>query len=126
MDRMLYQAKFVFSKEMPKFVENFISKQFMNLREYGCRALNPHYEEWNAEFNSVPHKIDENDELKDWGGKEYLDFITKKERKVLAQVNKEHPLGLVELDVDEIGDMIGRCKFNRDITVTLNLIPVNY
>ncbi|MBO7451362.1 MAG: hypothetical protein J6U54_13440 [Clostridiales bacterium] len=124
MSEMILQAKFIFSKEVMDVIKSFVQAEFMRVRNFACEALNPHYEEWNNEFESIPHTIDENDELKDWGGTEYCKFITKKMRGVLAQVNKEHPSRLVELDTDETADIIARCKFDRSITVSLVLIPV--
>ena len=124
MSETLYNVKFYFSKELPEFVKTMVGNEFVKVRNYGCEALNSHYEEWNAQFNAETHEVYENDEFADYGGKAYLEFINNKQRAVLTQVNKKYPSKLVELDVNEYGDMIARCKFDRDITVSIGLIPV--
>ena len=53
MKTVYYKAYFIFSKKVPKIVENIISREFLRLRHFAAEALNPHYKEWNSEFTGI-------------------------------------------------------------------------
>lgn len=122
MKETLYESIYVFSKEVPKFIGNLIASEYMRLRPYACEALNPCYKEWNTNFGD--HEVSEDDELADYGGTEYCNYISTKARDVLKQVNKEHPSPIIKLDVDEISDIIAKFKIDRNVIMTLELRPI--
>ncbi len=121
-EQVYYRARFVFSKSLPKFIEKAISSEYLRLREYAVRELNPCYPKWNSEFTGP--KASENDKLAEYGGTAYCEYIREKTRTVLEQVNKNHPSNLIKLDADEIGDIVAKTRIG-DITMTLELEPVN-
>lgn len=125
MNETNYKANFIFSKDVPYFIRTKAINEFVRVRGYAVDLLNPHYEEWNAQFNAEMHEVYENDELDYLGGKAYVEFITKKQREVIDRVNKKHLSTFIDLDIDEECDIIGRCKFDKDITVSLYLTPIN-
>lgn len=100
-----YTLKFNFNKEAPNWLKETMQKEFMMLRPYACKALNPKYDKWNEEFGDT--NVSDDDELADYGGSEYCKFICKKSRKVLEKVNKKHPMTFTKIDVDEVGDLVG-------------------
>ena len=122
----LYKPIFLFSKDIPHFSQQLAIYLFMYSRKFAVEALNPMYEKWNEEFNNLgEYVIDENDELKDYGGTKYCEFIRNKSREVLKRVNKKHPVTNWELDCDEICDIVFRHKKDKDLTLTMELQPVN-
>lgn len=122
MYELLFRAKFVFNKKLPKFIEKAIIREYERLRPYAVDALNPHYDGWNTNFGV--REVDINDRLYDYGGTDYCNYIVLKAKEVIKQVNKDHPSSLITLDVDKIGDVIARCKFAKDVVMHLYLIPV--
>ena len=119
----LYKPVFMFSKEISNFRKEIAKSQFVMARKIAVEELNPKYEEWNNNFETT--EIPEDDELKDYGGTKYCKYIQKKIRGVLKQVNKKIITIGWELDADEIGDIIFRHKHDKDLIMTLELIPVN-
>lgn len=111
------------------FLKDYILKEFVRLRNIACDELNPHYEEWNTEFGD--HEVPEDDELKDWGGTEYCNFIRSKQDPILAAVNEKHSKGIIELYSDEICDIGGVIKtkhiggYDHDVKFVAELIPYN-
>lgn len=111
------------------FLKNIIQNEYVRLRNIACDALNPHYEEWNAEFGD--HDIPEDDELRDWGGTEYCNFIRSKQEVILQEVNKKYSKGIVELCSDEICDIGGIIKtksiagYDHDVKFVAELLPYN-
>lgn len=114
-----YQAVFRFSKELPENFKNLVISDFVNLRGKAVEELNKHYEEWNNEF-----KLD----MRIPGVKFlYNKFIAKHQREVLAPFNakaEKNPLQFTILDVDKEGDLIGRLKAAPNITIQVELIPI--
>ena len=102
-----------------------IQPEFMRLRSLAVDALNPRYEEWNAEFGN--HDIPEDDELKDYGGTEYCRFIQSKTEAILQQINKKYVREFVELCAGEYGDIEGRfCMVGgKKVHFVMELFPVN-
>lgn len=122
----LYRPVFIFSKEADDVVKLLGQQCFMELRYLAVEALNPMYEQWNEEFNKNDNGIiDDSDELKDYGGTKYCKFIQSKQKDILAQVNKKlSPMIPWEFDSDEICDIIFRNKYDKELTLTLELQPV--
>lgn len=123
MTETLYCPKFIFSKEISEFRQEVAKQVFMMLRHFAVEALNPRYEEWNANFENV--EVPEDDELKDYGGTKYCKYIQEKSREVLKEVNVRLIMSTWKFDSDEIGDIIFRNKIDKDLTMTLELIPIN-
>ena len=133
--RFAFTIKFLYdNKEFQKameshtILEELIKSEFVRLRNIACDELNPHYEEWNAEFGD--HEVPEDDELKNWGGTEYCNFIRSKQEPILQAVNKKHSKGIVELYSDEICDIGGVIRtqsmgLDHDVHFSCELIPYN-
>lgn len=127
--KFLYDdKKFQEAMESHIILDKLITSEFMRLRNIACDKLNPHYEEWNAEFGD--HDVPEDDELKNWGGTEYCNFIRSKQEPILQEVNKKYAKGLIELYCDEICDIGGviRTKtmgYDHDVKFSCELIPYN-
>lgn len=122
----LYKPIYTFSKDVPEYKKAVAKSMFMHARQLAVEQLNPRYEKWNKQYGSY-HKnevIDENDKLKDYGGTNYCMFIQEKSRKVVGKINKNTRMFGWELDIDEIGDIIFRNKRDRDLTMTLEFMPV--
>lgn len=116
--------------ESRAFLKDYILKEFVRLRNIACDELNKHYEEWNAEFGD--HDVPEDDELKNWGGTEYCNFIRSKQEPILKAVNEKHARNsIIELYSDEICDIGGiiRAKYiggyDHDVKFVAELIPYN-
>lgn len=122
-EQVYFRARFIFSKSLPRFIEEAIKSEFLRLREYAVRELNPCFQKWNSEFTGL--KASENDKLAEYGGTAYCEYIREKMRTVLEQINKTHPSKIIKLDADEIGDIIAKTKIGN-ITMTLELEPVKF
>lgn len=122
-EEVYYRAKFIFSKRLPRFIEKSISSEYLRLREYAVQELNPCFPKWNSEFTEP--KASEDDELAEYGGTAYCEYIREKMRVILEQVNKNHPSKIIKLDTDEIGDIIAKTRIGN-ITMTLELEPINF
>ena len=112
MNETYYKPIYIFNKKIPKAIEHLI---------YACEALNPNFEKWNTEYSGP--EASQDDELADYGGTAYCEYITAKEREVLKRVNKEHPSLIIKLDVDKIGDVCAKSRVGG-ITMSLTLKPV--
>ena len=127
--KFLYDNKeFQKAMESHTILEELIKSEFVRLRNIACDELNPHYEEWNTEFGD--HEVPEDDELKNWGGTEYCNFIRSKQEPILQAVNKKHSKGIVELYSDEICDIGGVIRtqsmgLDHDVHFSCELIPYN-
>ena len=94
---------FTYSEPVFPGFKKVYEKFFMKLRDEAVDLLNPHYEEWNAEYDK---EISGPDDL------EYNTFIANKQREYLQIVNKKHekdisPLHLY-LDSGEDADIMGK------------------
>lgn len=118
----LYKPIFVFSKEISYFRKEVVKQVFMLLRPMVIEKLNPRYLEWNINFERA--ELLEGDKLKDYGGTKYCKYIQKKTREVLKEINKDLLLITWKFDCDEIGDIIFRNKFDKDLTMTLEMMPI--
>lgn len=101
------KVKFVFkgtgADSLPKELENYIIKEFVDRREIFINMVNPMYEKWNEEFDALyPNK--------DGYSTEYLNYIYEKHREPLRIANENNiRLNVVELrsDVNDGGDIYG-------------------
>lgn len=127
--KFLYDnKKFQEAMESHTILAELIKSEFVRLRNIACDELNQHYEEWNAEFGD--HDVPEDDELKNWGGTEYCNFIRSKQEPILQEVNRKHSKGIVELYSDEICDIGGVIRtesmgLDHDVHFSCELIPYN-
>lgn len=125
--KFLYDnKKFQEAMESHTILEELIKSEFVRLRNIACDELNQHYEEWNTEFGD--HDVPEDDELKNWGGTKYCNFIRSKQEPILQEVNKKHSKGIVELYSDEICDIGGVIRtqsmgLDHDVHFSCELIP---
>ena len=129
--KFLYDdKKFQEAMESHNILDKLITSEFVRLRNIACDELNQHYEEWNTEFGD--HEVPEDDELKNWGGTEYCNFIRSKHDPILNAVNEKYARNsVVELYSDEICDIGGviRAKYiggyDHDVKFVAELIPYN-
>ena len=93
-------------KSMKKACERY----FMDARNRAVKLLNPHFEEWNNEFNAQNETMDE---------QKYGWFIQEKMQTILTEVNRilDYP---VKLHADEDGNIIGRF-FYKGALVTMHM-----
>lgn len=102
---------------LPEWVQKLTERYFMDARNEAVELLNPHYEEWNAEYG-VSNIKGEDD-------KDYLAFIQKKQQDILDSFNKTW-IGPVKLYSDEYADIAGRFKvLGETFTMHLSLKLLN-
>ena len=115
-----YLPQFVFNKKVDAKLQDALIMDFVEKRDILVERLNPHYEEWNAEFDTLGKPVMENDPLEDFGGTEYCKFITAKQQEYADKVNEERK-SLVELKISKDGDIYGVYK---DVKIKLRLVGV--
>lgn len=133
---MTFKVKFVYDDKafekalkLNVFLKIAIQNEYVKLHNIACNELNPHYKEWNKEFNLDSYSIPDNDELKEYGGTEYCKFIRNKQEAILQAVNKKHSSGIIELCSDEICNIHGVIKaksiagYDHDVKISCVLIP---
>lgn len=111
--------------EKRKPIQKALMEQlYIPARSLFVEALNPHYEEWNNEF-------DEKYPEKDGYSQEYCDFLTERQREVIQKVN--NPVkAYLDFDVigdpeDDFGDLyakVNRKVFGKPVNMRVALIPV--
>ena len=137
-ENMMFKVKFVYDDkafenalEGNVFLREYFKHEYMRLRNIACEELNPHYDEWNKEFNFDAYTIPDDDKLKEFGGTKYCNFIRSKTDPILQRINEKYAGELVELYCDEICDIGGviRAKriagYDHDVHFSCNLIPYN-
>ena len=92
-----YRVNFMYSKDIPVRVRSIVETMFVNLRNKAIKLLNPRYEEWNAEYDSVKD-IDD-----------YYGFIQRKQNVILNEFNRNSH-SPIKLYSDEECDIAGRFK----------------
>lgn len=92
-------VKFNYSKQIPFWMRPGVEREYLELRGLACDALNPHYKEWNAEYNaSHPDEvINYDDPMEDFGGAEYCRFINSKQQPIIDEINRKHANNHVRL-----------------------------
>lgn len=88
-----YEACFIWSGEFTKtltflFFKQTFESEFVKIYNEGCNALNPHYETWNKEFDSlypdVKLKMDDNEM-----NPLYKNYIRDKQNKILSTLGNK-------------------------------------
>lgn len=105
----------LYSKEIPKGVQSMFLDSYVKMRNEAVEMINPHYEEWNAEYDRLyPVKL----KPEEAEYKRYNAFIAEKHKPFLAKANKSL---LFELFTDlESGDIACRIK-GTDIICRISL-----
>lgn len=75
----------LFELFMDSNLKNKIEAEYSRLRSIACERINPNYERWNSEFDGP--EPDADDELADFGGAAYCEFIRSKQDKILNKIN---------------------------------------
>ena len=105
----LYKAIFHYDNDVIKlipFLKKAVEREYFALRHLAVRKLNGCYERWNNEYDG-PDNVDESNELYDFGGTAYCDFIRKKQQPIIDDVNKSTDSKLVKLYSTEECDLGG-------------------
>lgn len=116
-------TKFIFKgdrriiKKMPKNVKDYLIEEFVDRRSVFCDLVNPMYEEWNKEFDTIYPNTD-------GYSKEYINFIADKQKEALEIANNKS-IGINEIilwqDIKENpGDIYGYVK-ELDIYIFLRI-----
>lgn len=114
---MAYRAIFTHSddKLLSRGIKNAAESVFVDVRNEAIKFLNPHYEEWNAEYN----KTHENDDMD-----EYYAFIQRKQNEILDEFNSKTDYG-VKLHSDEECDIVGKYHaWGQEHTIRMRLEPI--
>lgn len=114
-------VKFNYSKPIPFWMRPEVEREYLRLRSLACDELNPHYSEWNAEYNaSHPDEmIDYGDPMDIFGGAEYCKFINSKQQPIIDEINRKHAIKRVRLcamDNCDLGCII-LGLFDREISI---------
>ena len=104
-------------KRMSGLFETWMFQSYVMMRNEAVELINPHYEEWNAEYARLyPESLkDEDEEFK-----KYVRFIAKKQKPFLDAVNKKNML--MELYTGEdSGDIQCRLKLDKEYAMAINM-----
>lgn len=119
---LLYKVDYIFSKNAPKFIMEIMIKEYTRLRHIACDRLNPLFDKWNAEYSGKEPTGDIYSE----GFKEYNEYICSCEEPILKQINQENHTLMTELHADVVGDIIAVNKFCKDLTMHIEMEPLNF
>lgn len=117
-----YAVCFNYSEEIPQEVKDYVEEEFVKVRNIAIDLLNPHYEEWNAEYDDVVNGEDD---------KKYNAFIRTKQNEILNEVNNHIcRKSLVKLYSDEHCDLVGVFRIARrrrvkTVKMHMSLKPMN-
>jgi hypothetical protein len=120
MNSITFRPVFRTSKPVSQDIMNVMIDEFVDRRNIACRLLNPHYEEWNNEYNeSHPNNKGGVD-----GDPEYVEFINQKQNEILKQANEKIlKTNIVSISTDEQCDLVGVYRADESIILTAELIP---
>lgn len=92
-------AKFNYSKPIPFWMRPGVEREYLRLRSLAFDAINPHYSEWNAEYNaSHPDEVvNQDDPMEEFGGSEYCQFLNSKQQPIIDEINRKHANNRVRL-----------------------------
>lgn len=113
---MAYRVVFTHSddKLLSRKLKSAAESIFVDARNEAIKFLNPHYEEWNAEYN----KDHDNDDMD-----EYYAFIQRKQNEILDDFNSKTDYG-VKLYSDEECDIVGKYHaWWQEHTIHMRLEP---
>lgn len=102
MTRWITECKW--TKKMGIFKKSRYSKECRDAYDRAADALNPHYEEWNAEYDRKYSVFEQNMEL-------YNRFIDKKSNSVLKNVKWGKLIKMVSRD----GVLVARSRKDKDL-----------
>lgn len=117
-----YAVCFNYSEKIPQEVKDYVEEEFVKVRNIAIDLLNPHYEEWNAEYDDVVNGADD---------KKYNAFIRTKQNEILNEVNNHIcRKSLVKLYSDEYCDLVGvfrvaRRRRVKTVKMRMSLKPMN-
>lgn len=108
---------YTYSEDVSENMKALVENLFMSLRGEAVDLLNPHYEEWNNEYDK--DVIGEDD-------MEYNGFIRDKQIEILNQLNKKYWFLPVKLSSDEYADIIGVFGYKgKDVTMHMSINLIN-
>lgn len=104
----------------PQLIKS-IKIEYMRLRNIACDEINPHYEEWNKEFKKLgfPDRS-KDDELYDFGGTEYCNFIRNKQEEIIKSIN-DREATFVRLCSSACCDIEGEVKYEGKTLTRFNI-----
>lgn len=92
------------TKKMGIFKKSRYDKEYVDAHNRAAKALNPHYEEWNAEYDEKYSALEQNTER-------YNRFIEKKSNSVLKNVK----WGKLIKMVSRGGVLVARSRKDKDL-----------
>lgn len=112
--------------DMKKATEDFLGETFFQLRNKVINSLNPHYEEWNDEYERLYPGVPAWDPEKEDVSKEYARFICAKQDDILKQFDNENPFVKIRSNIEEGGDLMGVGKGGlKEVTITMYFKPID-
>lgn len=93
-------VNFNYDRSVPAWLKKEANHDYMILRNLACEELNRHLEAWNEEFRNIDNVSDDvsdDDELKDFGGTKYCEFIRNKQTPIIDEINRRYAHGIVKL-----------------------------
>lgn len=120
-ETMLFKVRFD-CERIPKFMQGWATKQFMELRNKACDVFNEHISEVNEEWYRTGKKASFGPNIEDINP-EYGQFIFDRiQPKLNYHVNrKSGPIGIF---VGKDGDLYGTVKCIKGSKITLWMLPV--
>ena len=103
------RPRVILNKNVHPSFKSILVQDFLKKREMLVDLLNPNYERWNAEFDQLGIKVEDDDPLKDFGGTEYCKFIRSKQE-AFADIVNYNRISPVELRISETGHIYGVCN----------------
>ena len=98
-----------------------IKSEYIYLRNIACDEINLHLKEWNEEFEKLGYPDrSKDDELYDFGGTKYCDFIREKQGAIIESVNERYAT-IVHLCTSKVCDIEGEVIVNGKSLTKLNV-----
>lgn len=108
-------AVFDWTKKMGIFKKSRYDKECVDAHNRAADALNPHYEEWNAEYKEKYSALEQNTE-------HYYRFIDKKSNSVLKNVK----WGKLIKMVSRGGMLVARSRKDKDLEGQVSIKEVEF
>lgn len=101
-----YKPIFIYENDesVPEFIKRIMEHKFIDMRNEVIELLNPHYEEWNREWDPSGDKMADDS---------YYEFIADKQEAIFKEFNRKTG-GPIFFHADPECDIIGRFKWGKE------------